>query len=889
MKPLHLLSSALPAGALALLVGSGVLTGWALDIAALKSVLPGWVSMKPNTALAFILTGLALLTGAYPQRPIVLARLSQFCALFTGLIGLLSLAEYAAGWTPGFDQWLFPEPGGTVGTSNPGRMAPDTALCFVLFAAGWEFARRPRQTEPTRIAALLFGAAISAVALVEIMSYFAPALRTYGWGGLTMMALPTASLFAALGLVLIQAAALGESSAPDLPAQPLERSDTRVGMKFVLVFVALTVGIIAVGGFYYRNYERQFHLEAEQQLLAIAELKVSELVQYRRERLGDAATFHNNPAFTQLARRFLASPADADAQRQLQAWLGKYQTHYQYDRLFLLDAQGRVRLSVPESPEPVAAVISARVAEVLRSGQPVFQDFYRHELDQRIYLSLLVPLHDNADSNRPLGVLVLQIDPNTYLYPFIRAWPVPSATAETLLVRREGSEVAYLNQLRFQSNTALTLRRSLSQTQTPTVRAALGQQGIVEGVDYRGVQVLAALRAVPDSPWFLVARRDLSEVNTPLLAQLWQVIVVVGVLLFGAGAVVGLVWRQQRVRFYRERVQTAEALTLSQDLLAQAEALGKVGGWEFAIDTRQLTWTKGVYDIHEIDSSSQQSVDQGVNYYTPASRPVIERAVQRAIELGEPFDLELEIITAKGNLRNVHTIGQANLTQRKVWGFFQDITERTQAEAALRASEERYHTIFSTMFEGFCVIEVLFDEEDRPNDYLFLEINPAFEAQTGLRNAQGKRMRELAPQHEAYWFELYGKVALTGEPIQFENEAKELHRFYRVSAYQVGGQGSRKVGIMFTDISERKQAEQATLESRRAAIDLMQDAVEARKKAETLNATLAEQLGELRRWQQVTLGREGRVLAMKKEVNALLAEQGQPPRYPSAVPTEDDQ
>jgi PAS domain S-box-containing protein len=159
-------------------------------------------------------------------------------------------------------------------------------------------------------------------------------------------------------------------------------------------------------------------------------------------------------------------------------------------------------------------------------------------------------------------------------------------------------------------------------------------------------------------------------------------------------------------------------------------------------------------------------------------------------------------------------------------------TERLEAQAAASAegagdeAEARYRTLFETLIEGFCTIEMIFDANGNPVDYRFLEINPAFEKQTGMYNAQGKLMRDLAPDHEAHWFEIYGKVALTGEPVHFENEAKALGRHYDVRAYRVGGPESRKVAILFNDIIERKTAERK-LQARLEHLNLLQQITRA--------------------------------------------------------------
>ncbi|MEG4501435.1 PAS domain S-box protein [Microcoleus sp. F10-C6] len=140
--------------------------------------------------------------------------------------------------------------------------------------------------------------------------------------------------------------------------------------------------------------------------------------------------------------------------------------------------------------------------------------------------------------------------------------------------------------------------------------------------------------------------------------------------------------------------------------------------------------------------------------------------------------------------------------------YFKNVTEQIQTAATLRQSEERYRTLFESIDEGFCIIEVLFDENDTPIDYRFLEINPTFEQQTGLQQAVGKTARQLVPDLEDHWIQIYGQVAITGEPARFENGSEPMNRWFDVYACRMGEPEARKVAIVFKDISDRKQAEE---------------------------------------------------------------------------------
>lgn len=132
------------------------------------------------------------------------------------------------------------------------------------------------------------------------------------------------------------------------------------------------------------------------------------------------------------------------------------------------------------------------------------------------------------------------------------------------------------------------------------------------------------------------------------------------------------------------RKRAENELRKSQSLLNEMGKIAKVGGWEFHMETLELQWTEEVYHIHEVELSYTPTVSEAINFYVPDSRPVIAQAVQRAIEFGEPFDLNLEIATAKGNHRWVQAIGNADRALKIVKGTFQDITDRKQVEEKIK-------------------------------------------------------------------------------------------------------------------------------------------------------------------------------------------------------------
>jgi PAS domain S-box-containing protein len=273
----------------------------------------------------------------------------------------------------------------------------------------------------------------------------------------------------------------------------------------------------------------------------------------------------------------------------------------------------------------------------------------------------------------------------------------------------------------------------------------------------------------------------------------------------------------------RVRERTAQ-LFASQQLLR-----GLVESSDAAIITKTLggiitSWNSAAEKLFGF--SAVEVIGQSMQVLIPPERADEEQEILERIGRGERIDqFETVRVTKSGRRVDISaTISPIHDGRGQVIGaskIARASTERKRAEQAVHESEALYRTLFETMIEGFCTIEMIFDADGKPADYRFLEINPAFAERTGLHDAQGKLMRDLAPNHEAHWFEIYGKVAVTGEPVHFENEARALGRYYDVRAWRVGGAQSRKVGILFNDITARKQAD-ARLHSQLARMELMQ-------------------------------------------------------------------
>ena len=264
--------------------------------------------------------------------------------------------------------------------------------------------------------------------------------------------------------------------------------------------------------------------------------------------------------------------------------------------------------------------------------------------------------------------------------------------------------------------------------------------------------------------------------------------------------------------------QTEESLRESQAILALSMQSSHMGAWTRDVATETVWWSEELEAIFGLEKNAFRGSEKDFfDFVHEDDREEVWGEIQAAIAGQQEYSVEFRFRHADGSLRWMEGRGRAVYTEKgepvRLYGIGIDITERKKAEEKLRQSEEKYRTLFDSIDEGFCVIEMLFDDDGKPFDYRFLEANPVFEKLTGLENAIGRTAREMVPDLEERWFEIYGQVALTGESIRFTEGSDAMNRWFDVYAARVGEADSRKVALVFNNITERRKTEEALRES----------------------------------------------------------------------------
>jgi PAS domain S-box-containing protein len=358
------------------------------------------------------------------------------------------------------------------------------------------------------------------------------------------------------------------------PTNNLSPKTWRIPWHLLVIFSLLALGILGLGYFFYEYQVTFFQNITATDLNAITDQKVKQIDAWRRDRMNDAHLIANDPVLAGQVDEWFSGKGPPRQREKISQLLSDLHRGA-YVSAALFDVTGNLRLLILDVKPERLPSIKAVALEAMRTGKIILSDLYRVPQSEEISMNLAIPIKlQGNDRGIVVGAVVYGIDPYYFLYPILHSWPNISDTAEAVMVRREtaSNEILFLSELRHRKGTPLAVRKSLTETQMPSVKAVLGEEGIVRGRDYRGVPVLAATRAIPNSPWYLTAKIDIAEVNAPLRRWLYLIPILTLAMMAAAGLGVALIWRNRDVQLYRQQYESElerRALSLRYEYLTK--------------------------------------------------------------------------------------------------------------------------------------------------------------------------------------------------------------------------------------------------------------------------------------------------------------------------------
>ena len=592
------------------------------------------------------------------------------------------------------------------------------------------------------------------------------------------------------------------------PANP-----KRLPWQPIVVFALLTVGLLSVSYFYTAQFRRFARMSKEAELSTIAELKSLQVTTWRQEHMAIAKNMSEGRFFPAQTELLIKDPASAKVQRDIYDGLAHMRRNFpeEFVRGGIVLPGGKVLLSYPEKTLYKPTQESVRLGhEAWQTRKMVFGDLSLDPESGRISIPVAFPIMVPKENGpEPIAVMAFEIDPGPSLYPLLRPWASASSSSEILLIRREGKDFVYLSEPRYKKDAVLNLRLPIARFRRTNPDSPIGEEGVIEGKDYRGQNVLGFIKSVPDSPWLVEAKVDASEFSAGWSRWIGLISIVIIVFVLAAGLSLSLFWKRQKAlvdadeqeKWERALRNQSEFLRVMIDVMPNAAFLKDTKG--------QITECNAAFE-KLLNLSKNQIVGRPFSALTSkeladkdrdADRVLFEQPGVQVYEapLKSWDGTEHHIIFIKSSY--AHPDGKTG----GLIGTMIDITQRKRAEEELQQIKKFSDGIVQTMTEGL----VLTDSEGK-----FSFVNPAAAGILGytpgemvdrevisfvpkdqhpvVHRADERRARGIADRYELEFLHKNGSrkmLLVSGGP--------------RFSGVQYGG-----TMAVLTDITERKRMEE---------------------------------------------------------------------------------
>ncbi|MCF8303629.1 MAG: PAS domain S-box protein [Bacteroidales bacterium] len=499
----------------------------------------------------------------------------------------------------------------------------------------------------------------------------------------------------------------------------------------LIVFAVVFLVLIMVGYSYYLKQKEEIKEETHQFINTTNTYKGHQIVNWRQERINDLFTLSQNQSMLNTIKGYLKN-GNEEHRQSLIKWMNSWKEHFDYRKIYLVTPDKEYLIGNNSQDEKIHKSTVKYLDQARQSGSVVFSPLHKTAHDD-VHIGLIAPLYDNM--GKLISYMVLEINPDRFLYPIIEQATIPSQTGETILFKASGSGIEFLSDLRFMKNSIL---KQYVPTEKENIFYKIATQvdkGLIQGTDYRGAKVLASVEKLDGTPWFILTKTDVKEVYGLFRTSAIQTAVILLLILILTAVVLYVVWRRQSYRYYRHQLDLERERS---SLLKQHDYLTR--------------YANDIIIMYDENGRIIEANEKASRTYGYSIEEMLAMKIDQ-LRASEKEPLSKELTSEKGNGGMVYETNhkKSNGTEIPVeissrpievedTTYYQmiirDISERKKVEEELRIQKAYFEDLFEYAPEAIAIL----DNEDR-----VIQVNREFENLFGysLNEASGKQINDL--------------------------------------------------------------------------------------------------------------------------------------------------
>jgi PAS domain S-box-containing protein len=467
---------------------------------------------------------------------------------------------------------------------------------------------------------------------------------------------------------------------------PSRRTGLTSGRTLLAVFLVVSAIVAVAGRVYFESQRATLMARIDSELTQIRDLKSAQIAQWRSMLVDDGTVVASDPTVSDEIDDWLIARQGGSAEARILAWLENLAGARGYVAACLISTDGSRWAASGGRGAPTRQEM-AEASAAQGSSEPTVTELYLDEVTGEPRLDVVAPLTGNTGTAR--AAIILERDPTEYLYPLIQTWPLPSASSETLLLRRAGDSILYLNDLKFRADAALRFSLPLTQQDLLAVKAISGPARVVEGIDYRGIAVVGAVAPVQGTDWFIVAKIDQSEAYAPIQNVFVSTLLASGLIVLAFAFGFLIVWRQNAIAFLRQRLESERTERV---LSQQYEYLTRYANDAVILADHELRIVQANERTeHMYGYSREELLAMSLGELSAPGTPEAQTLDSLLLKSSGVSIFQTPHATKDGRRLEVEASARAieseGATQYII--VIRDVTERLRGEAAIRQSEER--------------------------------------------------------------------------------------------------------------------------------------------------------------------------------------------------------